>query len=1607
MSAAIAGLALLTALWSVAPPAAASSHCASQDSAARIRDCRTLIDLKDALDPNGELNWGENHPMTFDSWNGVHSNAEDGVTSLELYGSMRGDQNPLTLGGTVPAGLGSLPNLRFLKMWRLGLTGSIPAELGNLSNLEELRLDQNDLTGSIPTGLGSLGNLIYMSLSNNDLSGGIPSDFGNLSSLEHLGLDRNFLGLATHPTAGNPAPTAVQNPIPASLGNLSALRGLGLSDNNLSGSIPAALGNLGELRGLHLSGNNFSGSIPSALGNLTKLEVLSLWGNQLSGSIPSQLGNLAELQTLDLAHNGLQNSIPAQLGRLSKLQYLHLSENQLSGTIPSQLGDLAQLTHMFLGTNRLNGPIPADLGDLTQLKELTLARNELSGAIPSDLGDLENLESLNLNDNALSVDIPSELGDLQAVDYISLFCNFLTGNIPSELGDLPNLRVLLLDRNKLNIEAADLPASLNNIAYVRLTGDSQCPRGQPDADPPSTDDVPPTFEMAELSRDGLTIVLTYNESLDSSNGPATTDFTVKVDGQPVTISTVDVRIREVRLGLGGAVTENQGVTVAYTDPTSGNDENAIQDRSGNDAADLTERTVTNESTVDDGVAPNFVSVALSSDGNTITLTYDEILDSQAGPGSASFVVTVESERRNVSSVSVSDRQVRLRLASPVTVGQTVVVSYFDPTTGDDGNAIQDRSGNDAATLENEPVPNDSQAQDNRAPRFERAVMSSNGLSITLVYDEVLDDQNGPAASDFTAEVDGESADLSSGSAVTLSGRTVALQLATAVRELQDVTVTYTDPTGGDDTNAIQDAAGNDAADLIDHKVTNASTVLDQVAPLFQSVAMSTDGATITLTYDEILDGDSGPATANFQIMVQGERRDVSTATVTGKTVELRLASAITTGQTVTVTYNDPTVGIDDLNAIQDRAGNDAASLINAGVTNTSEVSDSTAPKFVRAVMSSDGRSITLTYDEVLDDGNRPGTTDFTVTVDDVSAEPSQVSLSGRTVLLQLGTGVQSLQDVSVSYTDPTGDDDPNAIQDVAGNDSTSLINQMVANASTVLDEFAPEFQSATTSSDGAKIILTYDEILDSANKPATANFEITVQGEARGASTVTVIGKTVELGLGSAVTTGQVVTVSYTDPTDGVDDTNAIQDRAGNDAATLTAQDVSNDSGTADSTAPTFVRAVLASDGWALTLTYDEVLDDVNEPATTDFAVTVDGDSQAISTVDVRDREVLLFLGGLVPSLKDVKLTYTDPSANNDANAIQDPAGNDAVSLVDQSVTNASTVLDERAPQFEDATTTSDGTKIILTYDEVLNSENEPAAGNFEIRVQGEPRDVSTVTVSGKTVELGLGTAITTGQVVLVSYTDPTHGVDDTNAIQDRAGNDAIDVYRHDVTNASTVADTRAPRFVRAAMSSDGGTLTLTYDEVLHDTNRPSTGDFAVTVAGSAADVSSVNVSGRAVLVGLVSAVTAGQDVKVTYTDPSTDNDANAIQDPAGNDAVTLTNQSVANTSTVPDERAPVYESGAVSSDGLTLTLTYDENLDSGNGPATADFVVSVEGERRQVSTVTVSGTDVALRMASVITSFLNVAVTYTDPTVGVDDTKAIQDLAGNDAASLELAGCE
>ena len=62
-------------------------------------------------------------------------------------------------------------------------------------------------------------------------------------------------------------------------------------------------------------------------------------------------------------------------------------------------------------------------------------------------------------------------------------------------------------------------------------------------------------------------------------------------------------------------------------------------------------------------------------------------------------------------------------------------------------------------------------------------------------------------------------------------------------------------------------------------------------------------------------------------------------------------------------------------------------------------------------------------------------------------------------------------------------------------------------------------------------------------------------------------------GFGAAITTDQSVTVTYTDPTADVDDTSAIQDLAGNDAASLTEPVANTSTATDDASAPSFVIA--------------------------------------------------------------------------------------------------------------------------------------------------------------------------------------------------------------------------------------------------------------------------------------------------------------------------------------------------------------------------------------------------------------------------------------------------
>ncbi|GEM_PF-1058966 len=221
------------------------------------------------------------------------------------------------------------------------------------------------------------------------------------------------------------------------------------------------------------------------------------------------------------------------------------------------------------------------------------------------------------------------------------------------------------------------------------------------------DTTAPVFAGATVN--GSSLVLSYTEanSLDATNLPATSDFTVTAGGAAVTVSSVavDAAARTVTLTLASAVTHGQSITVGYTDPTAGNDGNAIQDAAGNDAATITGQAVTNNTP--DTTAPVFASATV--DGALLVLSYTEAngLDATNLPATSAFTVTAGGTLVTVSSAAVdaAAETVTLTLARAVTHGQIVIVGYTDPTAGNDGTAIQDAAGNDAATIAGQAVTN--------------------------------------------------------------------------------------------------------------------------------------------------------------------------------------------------------------------------------------------------------------------------------------------------------------------------------------------------------------------------------------------------------------------------------------------------------------------------------------------------------------------------------------------------------------------------------------------------------------------------------------------------------------------------------------------------------------------------------------------------------------------------------------------------------------------------------------------------------------------------------------------------------------------------------------
>ncbi|WP_044563930.1 DUF4347 domain-containing protein, partial [Azospirillum sp. B4] len=320
------------------------------------------------------------------------------------------------------------------------------------------------------------------------------------------------------------------------------------------------------------------------------------------------------------------------------------------------------------------------------------------------------------------------------------------------------------------------------------------------------------------------------------------------------------------------------------------------------------------------VAPAYTSAVGYIGESTFTITFDSPLDASSIPALARFgsSVDVNGTGVTVTGATISGNSVTLTIQASLLPGDIIDFTYSDPPGDDTTGVLQGATGGvDVASFSHSLIV----AITRPAPTLQSAAV--NGTALVLTYDSALDATNIPATGAFTVSVGGSSVSVTN-VAVNSANKTVTLTLAQAAQAGQAVTVSYTDPTSGDDVNAIQSTGGDDAASFSAQSVTNNTVdTTPPAAPVVTSAAL-TNSATPTIT-------GTAEAGSTVTLTVGGA---TYTTTATGGTWSINLSTATPTSGSLSLNANGA-------NAVSVTATDAASNTSTAGTQ--SLVIDTTAP----------------------------------------------------------------------------------------------------------------------------------------------------------------------------------------------------------------------------------------------------------------------------------------------------------------------------------------------------------------------------------------------------------------------------------------------------------------------------------------------------------------------------------------------------------------------------------------------------------------------------------------------------------------------------------------
>ena len=671
-----------------------------------------------------------------------------------------------------------------------------------------------------------------------------------------------------------------------------------------------------------------------------------------------------------------------------------------------------------------------------------------------------------------------------------------------------------------------------------------------------------------------------------------------------------------------------------------------------------------------------MGTAISADRTKVTLTYSESLYTGGTLDKTKFAVTAGTDsasatNQTISSVQISatdPNTVELQLSSAIANNLTYITVSYTNSSPNNSNpspatVIQDPSGNDALTL-SRPVP--ITFIDTVLPVLRSVILSSvSGVNkLIMTYSEPLNN-----LSNFT-----EGIGSSQGTAVPI----FSTALVSAGETNQKIVAMTLSVSG------LIDAA----AEIIYIDGTSISLGANSTGTTTNGISYSVTSTDVTATV--ALSKPTGMTAAEVQTLLTGMTYQNTRVESPSQGVRVFDITSLTDNSGT----NNATTNF--------AAGTNSASVLVSGLNDAPYFKTNTAPAGLTTSNSqgiSQALNIPLNGYQIADaDGNvfmeqliigitdlvgsnpAPGLAPLNFNFPNkptsmylTKTSDNTYSVYGRTIEMNEWLSMAN----AVTYNPRstfTGTTSPISLK-ITDAYTTSLLNYATTTftINVTADKTAPTFKTAVLSTEANnKIILSYDEPLDATALPAATAFAVsgtTVSG-------VSAVGSNLVLTTSGALSGS--TTVSYTDPVTG---TAYTQDAAGNHASSFSAVAVGT-----DTTAPTLTSSPVFYNGNStqnkFLLYFNEELSAVaptgfsasivdpiypdRTSASANFSLTQSGGSNSYSEKAL----VLSLNSGFLSTSASVQITYADPTTGNDANALQDLAGNDAPNMVFGAWTN-------------------------------------------------------------------------------------------------------------------------------------------------------------------------------------------------------------------------------------------------------------------------------------------------------------------------------------------------